>query len=110
MPWYPTQAKTRLEWGTQPWVEKENCRSLRKGAHAALFSATWQEIRVGTTKGRFRGMDSTNQQGPNAEHYAGCPIQARFWLEWDTTALDAPFFVIRSAAVSDTANVTLRSG
>src|SRR5271170_5898195 len=22
---------------------------------------------------------------------AGCPIQARFWLEWDTTALDAPF-------------------
>jgi hypothetical protein len=25
---------------------------------------------------------------------AGCLIQARFWLEWDTTALDAPFFVI----------------
>ena len=20
-----------------------------------------------------------------------CPIQARFWLEWDATALDAPF-------------------
>jgi hypothetical protein len=29
---------------------------------------------------------------------AGCPIQARFWLEWDTTALDVPFFVIRSVA------------
>jgi hypothetical protein len=29
---------------------------------------------------------------------AGCPIQARFWLEWDTTALDAPFFVIPSVA------------
>ena len=26
---------------------------------------------------------------------AGCPIQARFWLEWDTTALDVLFFVIR---------------
>jgi hypothetical protein len=26
--------------------------SLRKGAHAALSSATWQEIRVGMTKGR----------------------------------------------------------
>jgi hypothetical protein len=26
--WYPTQAKTGLEWGTQPWVGKENCRSL----------------------------------------------------------------------------------
>jgi hypothetical protein len=26
---------------------------------------------------------------PNAT--AGCPIQALFWLEWDTTALDAPF-------------------
>jgi hypothetical protein len=25
---------------------------------------------------------------------AGCPIQAVLWLEWDTTALDAPFFVI----------------
>ena len=22
---------------------------------------------------------------------AGCPIQARFWLEWDTTALDVSF-------------------
>ena len=22
---------------------------------------------------------------------AGCPIQAALWLEWDTTALDAPF-------------------
>src|SRR5271169_3274535 len=22
---------------------------------------------------------------------AGCPIQARFWLEWDTTAPGAPF-------------------
>jgi hypothetical protein len=22
---------------------------------------------------------------------AGCPIQARFWLEWDTTVLDAFF-------------------
>src|ERR1700722_15072672 len=22
---------------------------------------------------------------------AGCPIQAVFWLEWDTTALDYPF-------------------
>jgi hypothetical protein len=27
---------------------------------------------------------------------AGCPIQARFWLEWDTTALTAPFFLIRN--------------
>src|SRR5271167_2437300 len=27
---------------------------------------------------------------------AGCPIQARFWLEWDATALDAPFFVIQT--------------
>jgi hypothetical protein len=26
--WYPTQAKTGLEWGTQPWVGKKNCRSL----------------------------------------------------------------------------------
>ena len=26
--------------------------SLRKGAHAALSSAAWQEIRVGMTKGR----------------------------------------------------------
>ena len=26
--------------------------SLRKGAHAALSSATWQEFRVGMTKGR----------------------------------------------------------
>jgi hypothetical protein len=26
--WYPAQAKTGLEWGTQPWVGKENCRSL----------------------------------------------------------------------------------
>jgi len=25
---------------------------------------------------------------------AGCPIQARFWLEWDTTALDAPFLYL----------------
>ena len=28
---------------------------------------------------------------------AGCPIQARFWLEWDTTALDSPFLSSRPA-------------
>jgi len=22
--WYPTQAKVRLEWGTQPWVGKDD--------------------------------------------------------------------------------------
>jgi hypothetical protein len=31
---------------------------------------------------------------------AGCPIQARFWLEWDTTALDAPFLSSRVAVCS----------
>jgi hypothetical protein len=25
----------------------------------------------------------------------GAPFKPYFWLEWDTTALDAPFFIIR---------------
>jgi hypothetical protein len=29
---------------------------------------------------------------------AGCPIQARFWLEWDTTALDVLFVAIPTEA------------
>ena len=31
---------------------------------------------------------------------AGCPIQARFWLEWDTTALEAPFAVLAGLAAA----------
>jgi hypothetical protein len=49
--WYPTQAKVRLEWGTQPWVGKENCRSLgfarddkgEGGAHLSSSSEGWKE-------------------------------------------------------------------
>src|SRR5580658_478457 len=32
---------------------------------------------------------------------AGCPIQARFWLEWDTTALDVPFSTVEDLQFSD---------
>jgi hypothetical protein len=37
--------------------------SLRKGAHAALSSATWQEIRVGMTKGRAVTFTRSRQIG-----------------------------------------------
>src|SRR3984957_17630120 len=67
---YPTQAKKRLEWGTQRLRGDEEEKqqvpplrypdflsnlvalanfmrlSLRKAAHAAMSSAAWQEIRV----------------------------------------------------------------
>jgi hypothetical protein len=49
---YPTQAKKRLEWGTQPLLLVQGV-----GVKAVLC--------IPTTKG-------------------GCPIQAVFWLEWDT--------------------------
>jgi hypothetical protein len=42
--------------------------SLMKGAHVDLSSTAWHETGV----------------------------KPRFWLEWDATALDAPFFVITS--------------
>jgi hypothetical protein len=63
VPWYPTQAKKRLEWGTQPLLLVQGV-----GVKAAV---SWlpRIFYVPATKG-------------------GCPIQAVFWLEWDTTALD----------------------
>src|ERR1700733_12119086 len=32
---------------------------------------------------------------------AGRPIRARFWLEWDTTAVDAPLFLLLGAKPRD---------
>ena len=61
--WYPTQAKIRLEWGTQPLLLVQEV-----GVKAAV-SLTPRISYVPATRG-------------------GCPIQAVFWLEWDTTALD----------------------
>ena len=52
---YPTQAKKRLEWGTQPLL-------LVQGVDVVTTS---NFLCTPTTKG-------------------GCPIQAVFWLEWDT--------------------------
>jgi hypothetical protein len=59
-----------------------------------------QEIRVGTTKGRAglpqQRLLRDGQRGrrqfcetrlASRATKAGCPIQARFWLEWDTTVL-----------------------
>jgi hypothetical protein len=40
-------------------------------------------------------LNERRTRGPLWRSVAGNRGQARFWLEWDTTALDAPFFVIR---------------
>ena len=74
---YPTQAKTRLEWGTQ-----QRGRSVKPSVTTAEVSAALPFVIC------------SSPSLPTA----GCPIQARFWLEWDTAALDAPLFAIRSAA------------
>jgi hypothetical protein len=60
---YPTQAKTGLEWDTQPLLLVQGV-----GLKAAVSRLP-----------RISYVPATK---------AGCPIQARFWLEWDTTALD----------------------
>ena len=41
---------------------------------------------------------------------AGCPIQARLWLEWDVTALDVPYLVISSEAEGFAVLSTLSEG
>jgi hypothetical protein len=65
---YPTQAKTWLEWGTEPWVGKENCKG-----RPALNSAVVTE-------------------GLKGGGAAGCPFKP------DIRALYAPLFVVRSEA------------
>jgi len=62
--WYPTQAKTGLEWGTQ------------------LLLPVHRKFEVDTTRQFSHPLPVRAAKG-------GCPIQARFWLEWDTTALVA---------------------
>src|SRR5271163_965593 len=61
--WYPTQAKIRLEWGTQ------------------LLLLVHRKFEVVPTR-------QLSHPLPVPAAKAGCPIQAVFWLEWDTTALD----------------------
>src|ERR1700733_8747194 len=64
---YPTQAKVRLEWGTH------------------LLLAVHRKFEVATTR-------QLSHPLPVPAAKAGCPIQAVFWLEWDTTALDQRVF------------------
>jgi hypothetical protein len=60
---YPTQAKGRLEWGTQ---------------HLLPVHRDFEVVRT----------RQFSHPLPVPAAKAGCPIQAAFWLEWDTTALD----------------------
>ena len=60
---YPTQAKKRLEWGTHPLLP----------VHGKFEELTTRLL---------------SHPLPVPAAKAGCPIQAVFWLEWDTTALD----------------------
>src|SRR5271156_3746538 len=73
--WYPIQAKTGLEWGTQPLLPV-SCRTLDLSLHP---------------QHAYGKLAARDEQLASPATKAGCPIQARFWLEWDTTALDAPF-------------------
>jgi hypothetical protein len=55
---YPTQAKKRLEWGTQPLLPVH------------------RKFEVATTRQLSHPLPVPAAKG-------GCPIQAVFWLEWD---------------------------
>jgi hypothetical protein len=121
--WYPTQAKTGLEWGTQPSLPVKQashpacplaCDKLREKLHCKNHDGC-EARRAGRQNfsPARKGWDTVTQHpgAPEARHQtraplppvslggddqlspatkAGCPIQAVLWLEWDTTALDAP--------------------
>jgi Zn-dependent protease len=91
--------------------------SLQKAAHAIMSGAAYRKFGSpilfnpgtlgrtwGTRPGGWAGEEARDlspnlrmilAQPASPATKAGCPIQARFWLEWDTTALDVLFFVIR---------------
>jgi hypothetical protein len=82
-------SQKRLEWGTQPSLPVKHAGLCSPNSHRISKKSCHPE--------RSRGICSFPSLNT-----AGCPIQARFWLEWDTTALDrspSPFGAVYTGTV-----------